>query len=254
MAVTNEWQIFFDNTASSYNDEEYAKPWKEEVDFMEEVFNLAPGSRLLDVGCGTGRHSVELARRGYQVTGIDFSAGMLNEGRKAAQQAGVEVEWIQCDATQYQAAQPFDGAICMLEAAFALFVVGQDPIEKDFAILRNVNRALKPDARFMLNAPNGYRMIRQFTQADVESGLFDPVTMVNVCTLTWEAADSIEHKLEARFRNYLPTEVAMYLRLTGFEVENMWGGTHGRHPINLDEYMFMVVARKVADVAEARAN
>src|SRR4029450_8214219 len=101
MTQVNEWQLFFDNTAPSYNDHEYAKPWKEEVDFMEEVFGLPAGSRLLDVGCGTGGHSGELARRGYQVTGIDFSAGMLNE----AQQAGVAVEWIQCDATEYHTAQ-----------------------------------------------------------------------------------------------------------------------------------------------------
>jgi hypothetical protein len=170
---------------------------------------------------------------------------MLNEARKAAAQAGVTVEWIQCDAAAYQATQRFDGAICMLEAAFALFVAGQDPIEKDFAILRNVHAALKPGARFMLNAPNGYRMIRQFTQDDVIRGVFDPVTMVNLCECTWESAEGEAQKVVARFRNYLPTEVAMYLRLTGFTVEHIWGGTFGRNPIKLDEYMFMVVARKV---------
>jgi cyclopropane fatty-acyl-phospholipid synthase-like methyltransferase len=241
----NEWQYFFDQTAPFYNDQAYAKSWREEVDFMEEVFNLPTGSRLLDVGCGTGRHAVELARRGYQVTGLDFSTGMLNEARKAATQAGVTVEWIQCDAAQYQATQCFDGAICMLEAAFALFVAGQDPVEKDFAILRNIQAALKPGARFMLNAPNGYRMIRLFTQEDVISGMFDPMTMVNLAECTWETADGQEQTVVARFRNYLPPEVALYLRLSGFAVEHIWGGTYGRNPINLDEYMFMVVARKL---------
>ena len=48
----NGWQAFFDATASEYMDEEYAKPWREEVDFYLEILNLAPGSRILDLGCG----------------------------------------------------------------------------------------------------------------------------------------------------------------------------------------------------------
>ena len=54
-----------------------------------------------DLGCGSGRHAVELARRGYQVTGVDFSNGMLTQARKAAQNAKVEEGWIYCDVTQY---------------------------------------------------------------------------------------------------------------------------------------------------------
>ncbi|MCB0125992.1 MAG: class I SAM-dependent methyltransferase [Caldilineaceae bacterium] len=48
---------------------------------MEQELDIASGGRILDVGCGTGRHAVELARRGYQVTGLDFSAGMLAEAQ-----------------------------------------------------------------------------------------------------------------------------------------------------------------------------
>ncbi len=113
MAEINEWQLYFDNHAPVYMEQWYTQPWQEEVEFFIEVLNLPTGSRILDVGCGTGRHSVELARRGYQVTGIDFSAGMLAEARKAAQKTGVEVEWIQCDALDFTTNQPYDAAICM---------------------------------------------------------------------------------------------------------------------------------------------
>src|SRR4051794_457448 len=117
MAEVNEWQIFFDNQAHEYMRQEFTQNWRQEVDFMLHELGLRPGSRILDVGCGTGRHSVEMARRGYKVTGLDFSTGMLAEAQKAAQLAGVEVDWIYGDATQFATSEPYDGAICMLEAA-----------------------------------------------------------------------------------------------------------------------------------------
>jgi SAM-dependent methyltransferase len=244
----NEWQEYFDGFAREYMAQEYAKPWKEEVDFYLEVLNLPQGSRILDLGCGPGRHSVELARRGYQVTGVDFSAGMLAEAQKAAQSAGVKVEWIHCDATQFKAQMPFDAAICMLEAAFGFMTPKDDPTQHDLSILRNVNAALKPGARFLLGASNAFKGIREYTQDDVESGRFDPATMLHHGPATWTTPDGEERSVMVRIRNYLPTEIAMLLRQVGFEVEHIWGGTFGRRKINLDEYMITVVARKTDHV------
>ena len=157
----NGWQAYFDGTASEYMDEEYAKQWQEEVDFYLEILNLAPGSRILDLGCGPGRHTVELGRRGYIVTGVDFSNGMLDAAREAAADAQVEIEWICCDATEFTATEPFDGCICTLEAAFGFITPEQDPTQHDLAILHNVNAALKPGARFILGVSNGFKSIRE---------------------------------------------------------------------------------------------
>ena len=84
-----------------------------EVDFLLEELNLPSGSSILDIGCGTGRHSVELARRGYQVTGVDISFRMLAEAEKAAKEVGVEVEFIHADATRFSSEKLFDAAICL---------------------------------------------------------------------------------------------------------------------------------------------
>lgn len=250
MTQVNEWQLYFDNHAPVYMQQWYTQSWQKDVDFFEDVLQLPSGSRILDVGCGTGRHSIELARRGYRVTGIDFSAGMLAEAKKAARAAGVAVEWIQCDALNFTSDEPFDAAICMLEAAFALLTPSQNPIEHDMGILRRVHAALKPGTRFMLHAPNAFKQIRSFSQEDIEEGRFDPLTMVNHSECTWDAPDGTEHMVVARIRNYLPTELAMYLQQTGFVVENMWGGDHAdRRKIELDGYMIMVVARKVEEIA-----
>jgi len=251
MTRRNEWEEFFDGHAPVYMDNSFTKNTVEEVEFVLEELRLRQGSRILDVGCGTGRHVVELARRGYQVTGVDISSGMLAEAERAAREAGVEVELIHADATQFTSDKLFDAAICLCEGAFSLLGSEDDPIEHDLAILRNIHAALKPGARFILTAPNGCRLIRQATQEDVENGRFDPLTMVEVFTVEWDTPEG-KKSLQVRGRSYVPTELVMLLRQAGFEVEHIWGGTAGdwgRRKIQLDEMEIMVVARKAANVA-----
>jgi len=244
MTTRNEWEEFFDGHAPVYMDNSFTKSTVEEVEFVLEELGLPPGSRILDVGCGAGRHTVELARRGYQVTGVDISAGMLAEAEKAAREAGVEVKLIHADATQFTSDKLFDAAICLCEGAFSLLGSEDDAIEHDLAILRHIHAALKPGARFILTAPNACRLIRQVTQEDVEKGRFDPLTMIEVFTVEWDTREG-KRSLLVRGRSYVPTELVMLFRQAGFEVEHIWGGTAGdwgRRKIYLDEMEVMVVA------------
>jgi len=251
VAGQNAWEEFFDGHAPVYMDNSFTKNTVEEVDFILAELTLPPGSRILDIGCGTGRHAVELARRGYQVTGVDISSGMLAEAEKAAREANVEVEWIHADATRFTLDKRFDAAICLCEGAFGLLGMDDDPIEHDLSILRNIHAVLQPGARLILTAPNGLAKIRQFTQSDVENGRFDPVTMVESFTVEWDTPEGKKSVL-VKERGYVPTELVMLFRQAGFEVEHIWGGTAGnwgRRPVNLDEVEVMVVARKTANTA-----
>ena len=251
MAGQNAWEEFFDGHAPVYMDNSFTKNTVEEVDFILAELTLPPGSRILDIGCGTGRHAVELARRGYQVTGVDISSGMLAEAEKAAREANVEVEWIHADATRFTLDKRFDAAICLCEGAFGLLGMDDDPIEHDLSILRNIHAVLQPGARLILTAPNGLAKIRQFTQSDVENGRFDPVTMVESFTVEWDTPEGKKSVL-VKERGYVPTELVMLFRQAGFEVEHIWGGTAGnwgRRPVNIDEVEVMVVARKTANTA-----
>ncbi len=246
MTIRNEWEEFFDAHAPVYMDNSFTRNTVPEVDFILQELRLPPSSHILDMGCGTGRHAVELAKRGYQVTGVDISSGMLAEGEKAAREANVEVAWIHADATKFKSTELFDAAICLCEGAFCLLGKDDDPLEHDLNILHNIHTILKPGARFILTALNGCCMIQQSTQKDVENGRFDPITMVETDIMNYDTPEGQKSVL-VRERGYVPTELATLFRLTGFEVEHIGGGTAGkwgRRQIELDEIEVMVIARK----------
>ena len=241
----NVWQQFFDGYATQYEDEVFTKGTEAEVAFLVGVLGLPVGARVLDVGCGAGRHSVALAARGYRMTGLDLSGGMLEQARSAAGAAGVEVAFVQADATAFSLPLGFDAAICLCEGAFTL-IGADDPVEHDLAILANIREALAPGAPFVLTASNAMRLIREATPEQVAEGGFDPMTSSTSCDMEWEDADGM-HSLRVRERGYVPTELALLLRFAGFAVEHVWGGTAGnwgRRPVDLDEYEIMVVARR----------
>jgi cyclopropane fatty-acyl-phospholipid synthase-like methyltransferase len=111
MTDKRTWESFFDCHAPVYEDNVFTKNTIPEVDFLLEELSLQPGCSILDVGCGTGRHSIELAKRGYNLTGLDLSTEMLAMAEDAAKSAGVNVNWIRSDATRFSLPRKYDGAI-----------------------------------------------------------------------------------------------------------------------------------------------
>jgi cystathionine gamma-synthase len=244
----NNWQTFFDHHAPEYMGNVFTRNTIAEVDFLIEVLQLSPGMAVLDMGCGAGRHSVELARRGFRMTGVDLSAGMLAEAQKAAQAANVQVEWIQADATRFQSQKSFDAAICLCEGAFGLVNLEEDAEFHDSAVLRNIAAALRPGAPFLLTALNGLRAIRENTQEDIEKARFDPLTLTETHSMEYSTPDGVKAVMVCE-KTRLPHELAQLCRQAGFEVRHIWGGTAGnwgQRNVDLDEIEVMVVARKAA--------
>jgi ubiquinone/menaquinone biosynthesis C-methylase UbiE len=242
MTKKPDWEKFFDGHAPVYMDNCFTKNTVHEVDFLVEELRLKTGATILDVGCGTGRHSIELARRGFAVTGVDLSSGMLAEAKKSAKRAGVSVTWMHANATTMQIGRQFDAVICLCEGAFGLLGREDDALEQPLAILRGVARALKPGARCLFTALNGYRMARRHSQADVEKNTFDPLTLSEVSEVSIPGVTST-----MRERGFVPTELELLFRIAGLNVLHIWGGTAGdwrRGKINLDEMEIMAVAEK----------
>src|SRR5262245_54265254 len=85
---------------------------KAEVDALERLLNLGEPLRILDIPCGAGRHSVELARRGHQVTGIDFNPKVVELAKRAARSAELRVDFRQGDMRELPFVAQFERAIC----------------------------------------------------------------------------------------------------------------------------------------------
>ena len=243
MAGANQWEDFYDRHAPYYDRGAFTHHTQAEVDFLCELLELPAGARILDVGCGTGRHSIELARRGFRMTGIDLSAGMLEQARRKAVEAGVEVEWVQADATQYLATKSFEAVLCLCGSAFTMPDLDADADAHDRAILGNVAASLVSGGPFVLTTPNGYRRVREI---DPNDRGFDPVTMTQVREDEFTVRGA-EGRMRYKERLYILPELIALLESSGFEVEHTWGGTAGRwgrRPLELDEIEVMVVARR----------
>lgn len=249
MSHTGGWQAFFDAHAEVYDQNPFTRNTLQEVDFLVAEMGLSPGTSVLDVGCGTGRHSVELARRGYTVTGLDLSTEMLARAARAAEAAKVRVEWVHSDATRFSFPRRFDAAICLCEGAFGLLGQGDDPIEQPLSILRNLSSALKPQAMAVFTVLNATAAIRRACAEDVAQGRFDPLTLVQ--SSAHPPREGLA-PVAVRERWFTGTELRLLFRLAGMSVINLWGGTAGnwgRRPLDLDEMEIMVVARKTAEPA-----
>ena len=121
----------------------------QEIDFVLEYIHVVPGGTILDVGCGHGRHSVELAQRGFQVVGIDPSAAMIEAARARASEAGVKLKFIQARGEAFSWDGKFDGIICLFTT------LGQiDEDGENSHMVAHLARMLRPGGTFIVEVPN----------------------------------------------------------------------------------------------------
>lgn len=136
---------------------------KTQVPQLTARLGLVPPARVLDVGCGYGRHSVELARLGFQVTGVDISEVQLARAREKAQAAEVAVDFRLGDARALEFEREFDAAVSMF-LSFGFF----DTDAEHVSMLRGISRALRPGGRFLLDFWNREYEIQRFDRWQVE--------------------------------------------------------------------------------------
>ncbi len=240
------WPAFFDAHAPFYDQNPFTQHTVAEVDFLLQLYPVSPGASFLDVGCGTGRHALELARRGYKVTGVDLSEGMLKVAREKAAEEGLEVEFIHADAKTFALDKAFDYAVCLCEGGLGLLDAGEDAERHDKAIFERVHAHLKPNAPFICTVLNAYNLVRRLKDENIGNGTFNPVTMTSYYD---DEFDLPEGKQTVRIyeRLFFPPEVIRMLRESGFTVDKVFGGTAGywaQRPLSLDEMEAMYCARR----------
>lgn len=159
--MTEWWERFFSGAWSRIQAGGYpAERTAAECDLIESALELPPEARVLDIPCGIGRHSIELARRGFRVTGVDFSAESVTLARESAAAAGVDVDFIVGDMRQFVHDVPFDAAFCFF-GSFGYFTE-----DDDRRFVRAVERALRPGGRFLIESHIAETLLPQFRERD----------------------------------------------------------------------------------------
>ena len=126
-----------------------------EVDFIEDSLGIERGGALLDLACGTGRHAIELARRGYEVVGFDLSLAMLARAGDEAQDRETKLNFVQGDMREMSFDEQFDGVYCW-NTSFGYFEE-----DKNALVVDRIHRALKAGGLLLLDVVNRDFLIRQ---------------------------------------------------------------------------------------------
>jgi SAM-dependent methyltransferase len=151
------WAILEPQLAS----EASRKAAAEEAAAAVKLLGTGSGAEILDHCCGIGRHSVELARLGFRVTGVDRTARYLDVARAEAAARGVAIEFVQEDARTFHRAKAFDGVVNL----FTSFGYFDDP-EDDLRVLRNLHGSLRPGGRLVMEMAGKEWLARVYAPKD----------------------------------------------------------------------------------------
>jgi SAM-dependent methyltransferase len=213
---------------------------EQEVGFLVDELGLRPGMRVLDVGCGPGRHALALARLGLDVVGIDISQTFIDLARANATTARFE----RADARDLSFCDEFDAVISLCQGGFGL--CGGDPgspVDDDLRILRGMARAAKPGGLVAVSAFSAYFRVRYLDETvdfDAERGAYHEVMELRDLAGTRAEKDGWT-------TCFTPRELRLMFAAVGLQVEaqaSVSPGDYARRPPDLDHYEYLTVGRR----------
>lgn len=222
-----------------------------EVDFAIKVFNLPKNSKILDLPCGQGRHSILLAQKGYQITGVDLSKTLLDLAKKLAQKEKVKIHWIRQNMRKIDFKNEFN-AVINLFSSFGYFTQEKENI----MVLKLINQSLKTKGKFLLDLLNkdwflaklpASKKIWWKTGANyiLEDAFFDKQNKFWLNRIVIISPEGKIKRAQTYMRLYDLQEIKKCLEKTGFKILNIYGDYQGNKFFRFSPRMIVLAEKTV---------
>jgi ubiquinone/menaquinone biosynthesis C-methylase UbiE len=254
--MLNWYEKLFENYAHQYDKESFVTGTSGECDFIESEIGFNKKLQILDIACGTGRHTIELTKRGYNVTGIDLSESQLKRAKEKAKEQNLSIKFQKIDARNLPFSSEFDLAIMICEGAFPLM----ETDEMNYQILKGASRALKSNGKLIFTTLNGlfplFHSVNNFLLSNSDKDItsydhtsFDLMTFRyrNVTTVTDDSGNKID--LDCNERYYVPSEITWLLKSLDFKNISIFAAKLGAFSRNniltTEDFEMLVIAEKI---------
>jgi len=249
------YESLFENYGEKYDIENFTHGTIGECDFIEKEIDFDKSLKIIDIGCDTGRHSVELAKRGYKVTGIDLSESQLARAKEKAKAQNLQIDFQKHDARKLPFENEYDLAIMFCEGAFPLM----ETDEMNYEILRNATNSLKAAGKLIFTTLNGlfplFHSVEECCASTTKEGnatysknVFDLMTFRDFNITTVEDDFGNKKELECNERYYVPSEITWLLKSLEFKKIDIYGAKLGAYSRNdkltTDDFEMLVIAEK----------
>jgi SAM-dependent methyltransferase len=217
-----------------------------EVEGTLAHLGASPGARILDLCCGPGRHTLELARRGFRVTAVDLQQAHLDELRAAARERGLDVELVKADMREFRRPGAFDGALNL----FTSFGYFEDPAD-DRRVIENLHASLRTGARLVLDMVGKELIARHFLAREWARAGDEFVLMERwiekdlgwICNRNLHVGSAGQREVRFEHRLYSGAELRDLLAACGFGEIRLFGDFSGS-PYDLAARRLLAVARR----------
>jgi SAM-dependent methyltransferase len=226
----------------------FTKGTVQEIDFLWDALRLAPGRRVLDVGCGPGRHALELARRGVEVVGVDASPEFVELAREAAAAEGLTASFEVLDVRDLSLVDAFDAAICLCQGGFGL-LGGRDEVD----VFRRIVHAVQPGGALAVSAFHAAFAVRFLEEGEE----FDAATGVLHERSTVRNEQGEERRFDLWTTCFTTRELELLAELAGVMVDGVYGVTPGRYRADAPALScpeLLLVGRRAADGPSGRTR
>jgi len=247
------YEQLFENYSRKYDGESFTQGTMGECDFIEKEIEHTKSTKILDIGCGTGRHSIELSKRGYSVVGLDLSQSQIRRAIEKSKEQELKIDFSVADARNLEYESEFDLVIMICEGGFSLM----ETDEMNYQILRNASKSLKPKGKLIFTTLNGlfplFHSVKDFINSGAEKGsisgnTFDLMTFRDCSVYETEDDSGNKLSLNCNERYYVPSEISWLVKSVGFTKFDIYGAKLGKFSradaLTTEDYEMLVIAEK----------